>query len=274
MEPSNLPNWLVRAAVLVCGGLIAVRVAFEFRNDAFVLDVDVPGTRVFVNSKCLGTVPVRFTEGDLEWIAPDSRPDLSEKRRLISTRGEGLSVGSTHHPAQRIDLEMPSTVAGQFVPYETPWGVRHKVADLSYSPPMSSWWWSQRAKYSVRMMRPGEVNGLVVQLSELREAPQHHVVGRTPLELTVTNTASVPIRDVAAPKVRIHWGTLRTPTFHSSTEIFPLSREWRHLESGQSRTIRVDIPTPSVAEDYSVFAELRDFPGGPVFSNSRLLRVR
>jgi hypothetical protein len=165
-------------------------------------------------------------------------------------------------------FRVPDAVAGNHLGIETPWGRRTKPAPFQLGP--------DGLIAKVRVPK----DGLVVTVNPPPKVAR--TAQTSPVRVTVKNTGQSTVSGYR-PQIGLQWGTFRTPWQRRTGKEVDLPAEWGSFSPGQTRTFSVDIPVPSVAEDYSVFAIFNLFEsadgdtlagGGSHYSDSRLLRVR
>jgi hypothetical protein len=237
---------------------------------AWRVEFDVAGAEVFVGPQRLGAAPLRLTRRQFETMGLAWPSDPGKSPIGADGWGEGLFAGEEGEQETRLMVRVPDEEAGNYLSIETPWGRRNKILSAD----------SAAGGTKCRLAPAVDETGLKVTLV----APKPRV-GATDayvtLELSVEYTADRYVKGFR-PEVLVLVGTFRTPWNRRTRAAFKLDRDWGTWEPKKSVKTTISLRTPSVAEDYSVFAVLRLYEAEtgealaikPVHSNSVLVRVR
>lgn len=234
------------------------------------VEIDVPGAEVFVGPQRLGATPLRLTRRQFEAMGLAWPADPGKSPVGADGWGEGLFVGEEGEQETRLMIRVPDEVSDKYLAIETPWGRRNRIASAE----------AVNGGMRCRVAPLVDETGLKVVLA----APKARV-GSTDayvtLDFSAENTGEKYIKG-SRPEALLLVGTFRTPWNRRTRAVFRLDREWGTWEPKKSLKTTISLRTPSVAEDYSVFAVLRLYEGEtgealaikPVHSNSALVRVR
>lgn len=234
------------------------------------IESDVPGTEVFVGPQRLGATPLRLTRRQFESMGLIWPADPSKSPVGADGWGEGLFTGEEGEQETRLMIRVPDEVADKYLSIETPWGRRNKIAAAE----------AAAGGTRCRVVPVVDETGLKLVLA----APRSRI-GATDayvtLDFSIEYMGEKYIKGFR-PEVLVLLGTFRTPWNRRSRTVFKLDRDWSTWEPKKSLKTTISLRTPSVAEDYSVFAVLRLYEGEtgealaikPVHSNSALVRVR
>ena len=237
----------------------------------FMIDCNVPGTEVWLEGRRLGVVPLKMMKYQLAALdVPASAPAPGGSQSPLALDGwkEGLFLGEEGERESKLMFRVPDAVAAKYLAIETRWGPRTKVSS------------GQFGANGVRatMAAATGADGLAVSLGPLPAVKRGDATA--PVKVTVANTGGSTLSG-HRPQLTVHWGTFHTPWRRRTRKEVSLPADWSSFGPGQTRSFSVDIPVPTVAEDYSVFVTFHLFqsPEGNVgtsggYSESRLLRVR
>lgn len=185
--------------------------------------------------------------------------------------GEGLCF---HDPVTNTDprlmYKVPPTYAASYLNYETPWGMRTKMA---------GGWGSSNGFRSNFMSREQSGTGVILQLDFASKlVPSDKVVK---VLVTASNNGSA-VYSGSRPELELHWGTFDIQWQHRFSKTFKLPFEWANIAPGQTLQTTLSIHRPATAGDYSLFATFNLFQPdrddylvgkGAVYSDSKLLRI-
>ena len=232
---------------------------------AFMIDMAVPGTQVFYRAMLLGEVPYEMTEERLAELGFSGQLDMDGW-------AEGLFFGKEGEYEQRIMYRVPDSEAEKYVEIETPWGRRTKLQGGS-------------GEYGISMKaNPRPVSnsaGLALEIeAQSRVKLQQPGIS---VKLVLRNVGDQEIVGFA-PSLVLMWGTHDTPwRLRNSMEV-RLDSKWESVSPGEVLEEVVVMPTPNVAEDYSLFGLFNLFETdradselvspGSVYSNSEYVAVR
>jgi len=257
-------------------GALAVAVLASCGSDtgspsAWKIDADVPGTEVYLGGQRLGVVPLRITKKQLADNGATLPQDASKSAIGPDGWGEGIYAGDEGDNEAKLMFRVPDEQAVKYLPVETPWGRRTRVM-----PTPDAAEGALRFKMAPAVDETGLKLGLSLPSSRVNVA-EAYVTLEVSLEYT-----SDKYNKGERPELLVLLGTLRTPWNRRTKAVFKLDRDWSTWEPKRARKTTVSIRTPSVCEDYSVFAVFRLYEGEtgealsikPVHSNSVLIRVR
>jgi hypothetical protein len=242
------------------------RQAARLANAYRVIDAEIPGTEVYFRDKLLGKTPLILSKAD---CAALGMPVTSGTRLDMDGWGEGLCFEDpTTNSYPRLMYKVPSSSAGSFLTYQTPWGSRTKMGGAVLP---------SNGLRAIFMPR-GQNVGVDINIDFNSQSDPAQKLLK--VKLSITNggsSAYVGFR----PEVELHWGTFDVQWQHRSHKTFPLPAEWANIAPGQTLQTTVEIPLPEVAGDYSVFATFDLFENekgdnlgdGSGYSDSKLLHV-
>src|ERR1051325_5871047 len=117
------------------GALVALcAVSCNKPQDGITLDADVPGAKVYLAEKELGTVPVTLSARKLAELGvpnPRNNPALTFNSDGF---GETVFIAGAGDESFRFMFLVPATVRSDYVSAETPWGLRTRHAGGSFHP--------------------------------------------------------------------------------------------------------------------------------------------
>jgi hypothetical protein len=238
-------------------------------GEEFTIDCDVPGTEVWLDGRRLGVVPLKLTKNELVALGVPARvPGTLQSPLKLDGWKEGLFFGEEDERETKLMFRVPDAVAANYLAIETRWGRRTKVSRGQFG----------AEGVRAEMSAASEADGLAVSLGPLPAVKRGDATA--PVKVTITNTGGATLSGYR-PQLTVHWGTFDTPWGRRTKKEVSLPADWSSFGPGQARSFSVDIPVPTVAEDYSVFVTFHLFqsPEGNVgttggYSDSRLLRVR
>jgi hypothetical protein len=240
-------------------------------TDGITLDADVPGTQVFLAEKPLGTVPVTLSAKALASLGvPNPRLDTN---LVFNSDGFGETVfvcqGGTEF--KRFTFLVPARVRADYVPMETPWGLRTKHDGASSYPGKS---------FQVNCARAIRHDGLSLTL----EAPHPVSDGKEPWKLKAT-LMNHGLRAITGfrPSLMICRSAFCPPWNRRGPSEPTLSKEWASIGPGQSLETELSLDPPDTRGDYGIYVIFSLFKDatsnylagdGWCYSNTKLLSVK
>ena len=228
------------------------------------IDADVPGTKVYLGDRCLGTVPLLLTGVELDKLGlPRIDARRVEGRTAILRSdgwGEGLFIGFEDVREHRIHLLAPRP--DDYLKTQTPWGMRTKHSGGEG--------WMERGVFKARLKKAdAEVFRLMLE-----------PVTRNREQMTVrVSAANIAGKSIAGFRPELHfcWGGMETPWRTRSTFGQPLPPEWSSFLPDSTHRTVVTVPCPETVDGVSLFCVLHLFQsrdgnslieGGAVYGDS------
>jgi hypothetical protein len=270
MKPARI--FLVSALLLVCAASCN-RHQDETRykeTDGITLDADVPGTEVYLRAERLGTVPVTLSAKELARLGiPNPRTDTNT---LLNSDGFGESVfiAGTGKDVDRFTYLVPERMRTNYVPMETPWGIRTRHAGGSFNPQKS---------FRVYCAKALGRDGLSLKLDPVESVWTNR--GPWKYRVTLSNHGAQPIRGFR-PSIMI-CRSFYSPRSTIGPGEVALPKQWASIDPGQSLQTEVTVGPTDVIGDYGIYAIFSLFKDptnniligdGWRYSNTRLLSVR
>ncbi len=241
------------------------------QTDGIILDADVPGTQVFLDEKQLGTVPVTLSARTLASLGVPN-PQLQTNAIINSDGfGETVFVGSGGPESKRFTFLVPERVRGEFVPMETPWGLRTKHGGSRVN---------LKKNIRVTCVRLIRNDGLSLSLESLH--PVSDGKQSWNLKARLTNhglqamTGFRPSLKICRSAFCPRWNPRRPSEL-------ALPDQWASIGPGQSLEMEVPLDPPESNGDYGIYLIFSLFKDrtsnylagdGWCYSNTKLLRVR
>lgn len=240
-------------------------------TDGITLDANVPGTKVFLADRQLGTVPVTLSAKTLASLGIlNPRKD---SRLLFNTDGfkETVYVTGSDNELKYFTFQVPERVRAGYVPMETPWGIRTKHSGGSFQPGIFV-----RVKCDPLVRN----DGLSLTLDALQKVSN----GKSPwkVQITLVNHGAQAVSGTR-PSIKI-CQSIVTPRWSTpGRREVALPGEWATISLGQPMKTELSIDPPDVEGDYGIFVifslfkdETSNYLAGEgwCYSNTKLFQVK
>jgi hypothetical protein len=240
-------------------------------TDGITLDADVPGTEVYLADKRLGTVPVTLSAKELARLGVPN-PRLDTNAFLNSDGfGETVFVAGTGKDSERFMFLVPKRERSNYVPVETPWGLRTRHCGGNFNPGKS---------FRVYCAKVVQGDGLSLQLEALNPVTSNKAPWK--LKVTLVNHSPQALKGFR-PSIKICHSQAGPRWSHKGPTEVTLADDWTTIRPSQSLQTEISIGSPETNGDYGlyvIFSLFKDATSnylagdGWCYSNTKLLSVR
>jgi len=238
-------------------------------TDGITLDADVPDTEVYLAEKKLGTVPVTLSAKELALLCVTNPRNTTNVVFDADGQGETVLIGKGSGDFKYFMFLVPERVRSDYVPAETPWGIRTRNSGCTYEP---------RKSLRVICVKLISRDGLSLQLDVREQASSNSVPWK--LRVTLSNHGQQVVKGFR-PSIHVFRSVFSKGWNQQQPVDISLPKKWESVEAGQNLETEIPIDPPRDKLDHGVYVTFKLFKDetsnflagdGSCYSNTKLLK--